>query len=104
MEGVSNIAAIGLQIGHPSLATLRHHFANAYKNILNATIACETFVFDKVRELKELLDNPEALAAANAAANASANSSAPTVTAAAPVVEEEEEEEELGGGLFGDDW
>ena len=103
--GVRNIAAIGLEIGFPTVASVPHSIINGYKNV--AAIGLETSAtFKEIAELKALLSDPEALAKAMAAAAGAAPAAAggaPAAAAeeAAPV--EEEEEEDMGGGLFGDD-
>jgi len=106
--GVQCLSALSLQINFPSLPALPHYFGNAYKNLVAIAIATD-YTFDKVAELKNLLDNPEALAALSAqttAAAVSTPSQAPSGGAAAavkapePEPEKPEEEDEEGG--FGD--
>lgn len=93
--GVYNIAAIGLAIGYPTLASIPHSIVNCYKNILAVSVATE-YTFEGSEKIKEILANPEAFAAAAAAA-------APAATASAAKVEEPEEEsdDEMGLDLFG---
>jgi len=108
--GVQCLSALSLQINFPSLPALPHYFGNAYRNLVAIAIATD-YTFDKVAELKNLLDNPEALAALSAqTSSAAAAASAPSVAsggaAAAPAKEpekpQEEEEEDEGEGGFGD--
>jgi len=108
-KGVANIAAIGLRIGYPTLATVPHSVLNAYKNIVGISMAT-SYTFKGTEKIKKLLEDPEAMAAALAAAagaSAGASSAAPAAAQAAAPVEvaaKEESEEEMGaGGLFGDD-
>lgn len=107
-QGVRNIAAIGLAIGYPTLASVPHSIVNGYKNV--AAIALATSVsFKEIDELKKILEDPEAFAAllASKASAAPAAGGAPAAAAKAveeaPAAAEEEEEEDMGGGLFGDD-
>jgi large subunit ribosomal protein LP0 len=92
--GVNHIAAIGLEIGYPTLASLPHSFCNAFKKLV--AIALETdYMFEEAKIFKEMLDNPDAFKSAAPAAAAAA--------AAAPEPEPEEEEEEeadMGFSLF----
>jgi len=108
--GVQCLSALSLQINFPSLPALPHYFGNAYRNLVAIAVATD-YTFDKVAELKNLLDNPEALAAlsaqtSSAAAATAAASSAPSQAsggAAAPANEPDkppEEEEEEDGGLI----
>jgi len=101
--GVKNIAALGLQIGYPTLASIPHSVANTYKRVVSVGLATDVS-FKQIDKLVEMIKNPGKFAAAKPAAAASA---APAAKAAAPAakVEEkkkEEEEEDMGGmgGLF----
>jgi len=106
--GVQRVAALSLQINFPSLPAVPHYFASAYKNIVAIALATE-LVFPKIAELKQLLDNPEALAALSAKTAAAAPAAAAgKPEAAAPAAKKEEpkkeepEEEDEGEGGFGD--
>lgn len=93
--GVNHIAAIGLEIGYPTLASLPHSFINAFRKLV--AIALETdYMFEEAKIFKEMLDNPDAFKSA-APAGAGAAAAAPE-----PEPEEEEEEEEcdMGFSLF----
>jgi len=109
ISGVQKITAISLASGIPTVGAIPHYFGNAYRNLLGISLATE-YTFDRAQKIKDLLSNPEALAAAAAAAAAATApvaAAAPTKqAAAAPKVEkkeekkEEEAEEDEGG--FGD--
>lgn len=107
-KGITNIAAIGLRIGFPTLASIPHSILNGYKNIMGVSLAT-SYTFKGTEKIKKLLDDPEAMAAALAAAASAGPGSVakPAVAEAAPAaveVAKEESEEEMGaGGLFGDD-
>lgn len=94
MNGVANVAAFGREVGIPTECGLPHMMCNAFKNIV-ATVATIDFTFEEVQEIKDILSDPEKLAAmkAGAAAAAPAAGAGGAAAAAAPVVEEEEEEE-----------
>jgi len=98
ITGIKNIAALSLELNYPTVASVPHSLANGYKNLIAISLVSD-YCLDSVKELKELLDNPEALAALQAAAPAAA---AAEETAAAPAEEEEEEESDsdMGFGLF----
>lgn len=105
--GVERFTALSLEIGYPTLPALPHYFANAYKNILAVALATE-YTFERAEKMKELLANPEALAAATAAATVETTSETTHVEEKAAPVEKEapekeaEEEEDVGfGDLFG---
>jgi large subunit ribosomal protein LP0 len=99
MSGVRAIAAIGLAVGYPTVASLPHSLNNAFKRLIAVAVETE-YTFPKAEPFKEFLANPSAFAVAAPAAGGAA--------ATEEVAEEEEEEEESaddGGaaGLFGDD-
>jgi large subunit ribosomal protein LP0 len=111
MFGVQTVAALSLAANLPTLAALPHYISNAYNNLLAISVATD-YTFDRAQQVKDLLANPEALAAAAAAAAAPVASHAAPVAKEAPAEvakapeppkkEEEEEEEEGGfGDLFG---
>ena len=106
LSGVQKLAALSLATGIPSLPALPHYFANAFRSLLAISVATE-ITFERSKEIKELLDNPEALAALQSSAAAveeapaASSSSTPAAKEAEPAKkEEEEEEEDMGFGLF----
>jgi len=114
--GVQNLAALSLASHVPTLAALPHYLGNAYRNLLAISVASE-YTFDRAQQIKDLLADPEALAAAAAAASAAVaapvaahapaaaketHAEPAPVKAPEPEKKEEEEEEEGGfGDLFG---
>lgn len=108
-NGVSNVAALSLEIGYPTVVSVPHSVANGYKNLLAISVATD-YTFPGSEKIKQLLSDPAAFAAAQAAAQAA---TAPTPAAAsgdaapaAAAKKEEKEEEEVDedmGGLFGGD-
>lgn len=98
MTGVTNVAAISLSIGYPTVASAPHSIVNGFKNLL--AIAAETDItFKEAETVKEYLADPSKFVAA----------AAPVAAAAAPAAddkakkeeeEEEEEDDDMGFGLF----
>jgi len=99
----TRIAALSLQIGFPTLASIPHSLTRAFKSLIAVAVATE-ITFSQAEQIKELLENPEALAAALATAAApAADAPKADAGAAAPAAPEEEEEEsdaDMGFGLF----
>lgn len=95
--GVNHIAAIGLEIGYPTLASIPHSIVGAFRKLV--AIALETdYMFEEAKIFKEMLDNPDAFKSA-----APAGGGGGGTAAAAPEPEPEEEEEEecdMGFSLF----
>lgn len=81
-SAVTKIAALGLQIRYPTLATIPHSLTTAFKKILAISLATE-YTFEQAQKFKDYLANPDAFAPAAAAA-----------TEAAPAAAEPEEESE----------
>jgi len=92
--GIANIAAISLQIGYPTIASIPHSVLNAFKNLLAISMETE-YSFDAADKFK-------ASASAAAAAPVAAAVSAAPAAAAKVVVEEKKEEsdDDMGMGLF----
>jgi len=107
--GLSNVASLSFEIGFPTLASLPHALADAYKNVLS--VAVETsYDFPAAKQIKDYIANPSAhVVAAAPAAKAAAPAAAAPAAKVEPkkeekVVEEEEDDDMFGGGgLFGDD-
>lgn len=103
-EGITLIASLSLALRLPTIAAVPHLVINNFKNLVAISLASD-YTIDHVKELKELLDNPEALAAAQASAQAVA---APSGGASGSAAKEEAKEEsaeesddDMGfGGLF----
>lgn len=102
LNGVSNVAAFSREIGIPTEAALPHMMTKAFKNIVSACVELDFDAGEKVQEIKDILSDPEKLAAMQAAAAApaaGAGGAAPAAAAAAAPVEEEEEDMDFD--LFG---
>jgi len=101
LEGVRNIAAVSLQIGYPTLASVPHSIVNGLKNLI--AVALETDIdFEAAARAKEYVKDPSkfaSVAAAPAAAAPAAGGAAPAKKEEAKE-EEEEEDDDMGFGLF----
>jgi len=63
LDGVKNVAALGLALSFPTTVSVPHIVVNAYKDLL--AIAVETdFTFKQAEKVKEFLKNPGAFAPA----------------------------------------
>jgi len=102
-KGLQRITTVALQIGFPSLSTVPHLLANAYKNILSISVETD-YEFEGSKDIKAYLKNPSAFAS-SAPVQQTGGDSKPTGGDNKPVeVKEEKEEEEASlGGLFGSD-
>jgi len=93
--GVANVAAVSLQIGYPTLASVPHSIANGFKNLM-AVAAVTDIEFKEVEQLKAYLADPSAFAVA-APVEAAVEEAAP----AAAVEEEESSDDDMGFDMFG---
>jgi len=84
-SGVNMVASISLAVGYPTLASIPHSFANAFKKLVAVCVETD-YCFPEAEIFKAYLADPSAFASAAPAASAAA--------AAAPEPEPEEEEEE----------
>jgi large subunit ribosomal protein LP0 len=99
--GIGNIASLSLGLHFPTLASFPHVVLNGYKNLLSIAIGTD-YVFDQAKSIKDILENPEAFAAAAPAkGGATTTAAATTETAAPPDEPEEEEDEGIEFDLFG---
>ncbi|GJD09305.1 60S acidic ribosomal protein P0 [Galdieria sulphuraria] len=104
-EGIHNIAAVSLASGYPTQASIPYTIISSLKNLFAVSLVSE-YTMPQAVQLKDLLDNPEALAqmvVVNAVPNASAGGVSRTEEKqeqAQQQQEEEEEDEDLGLGLF----
>lgn len=96
--GVNNVAAFSRQLAIPTTASVSHSIIEGFKYCAALCLDTE-HVFPQMRQLKEMLDNPEAFAAVAAPA-ASAAAAAPAAAAPAKEEEEEEEDADMGFSLF----
>lgn len=99
---VRNVAAVSLKLGYPTLASLPHSIANAFKTILAIVVGLEEFTFEKAEPFKAYLKDPSAFAGAGGGGGGGAAPAAEGGAAPAAKKEEEEEEADIGAGdMFG---
>ena len=103
-EALSKLAAISLQIGYPTQASIPHAIANAFNAVIGLTVQLDKYSFKEADEYRKFLANPAAFAASVVPAGAVA-AAAPAAAAAAPPAPKEEEVDALEGGMdmFGGD-
>ncbi|KAJ2079897.1 ribosomal protein P0 (A0) (L10E) [Coemansia sp. RSA 988] len=99
MEGITTIASLSLSIDYLALPAIPHLTINVFKDILALSVATD-YTIAAAESIKELLDNPEAMAAAAAAASSAAAPAAESSAPAAAAEEEEESDDDMGFGLF----
>jgi large subunit ribosomal protein LP0 len=99
IAGLNNIAAVSLAADYPTAASLPHSLANGFQNLMYVALGSGVS-FKHVEKVKDILDNPEALAALAASAAPAAGAAAAGAPAAEEKKVEEEEEEETGFDLF----
>jgi len=106
-QGVQNIAAIGLQIGYPTIATVPHSLINGFKSCVAVTLETQ-YSFKRAEAIKAYLANPGAAAPATPAATPAGKpggkpDAKPDTKKKEEKKEEvkEDEDEDMGfGGLF----
>ncbi|KAJ0400467.1 hypothetical protein P43SY_004816 [Pythium insidiosum] len=98
VTGLRNVAAVSLEIGFPTLASIPHSVANAFKTLVAIAVECETFSFAKADPFKAYLADPSAFAVAAAPA---AGGAAPASAKVEEVVEEEEVDMGGAADMFG---
>jgi len=95
-QALSKVAAISLQIGYPTQASVPHSVGNAFKACVAITVQLDNYSFPEAAKFKAFLADPSAFAVAAPAAAASAGAPA---AAAAPAKPKEEEVDALEGGM-----
>jgi len=101
-EALSKVAAISLQIGFPTQASIPHAIANAFNSVIAVSVQLEKYSFKEADEYRKFLANPAAFASAVVPAGAAAAAAAPAAAAPAPVAKVEEVDALEGGmDMFG---
>ena len=96
------VAAISLQIGYPTQASLPHSIGNAFRSLVAITVNLDSYSFPKAEPYKAYLKDPSAFASAAApAAAAGGGAAAPAAAVAAAPVEEEVDALDGGMDMFG---
>merc|ERR1740124_608560 len=55
------VAALCLALNYPTAASVPHSIIDAYKNILAVGLACESYTWDNLEKVKEILKDPSSL-------------------------------------------
>ena len=94
-EALNALSSICLQISYPTMASVPHSVANAFKSLVAVAVECDNFSFAKADPFKAYLADPSAFA------SASGGGGGGNATTAVEEKQEEEEEEEvdMGGGM-----
>jgi len=92
-NAVANVAAVSLQIGYPTIASVPHIIANGFKNLI-AVAAATDIEFEEAKEIKAYLADPTAFASVAA--------EVPESAPVADAVEEEPEASDSDGSMMGD--
>jgi len=110
-KGVANVTALSLAIHYPTVLSVPHLLVSAFRNLVSVSLVTD-YTFEQAKKVKEMLENPEAFAAAASAPAAAAPAAAvPAKAEAATGGDEgkkkdkddsEDEGDIMGGGLFGD--
>jgi len=95
-DAVSNVAAVSLAIGYPTVASVPHQIANGFKNLM-AIAAATDIEFAEAAQLKAFLADPSAFAAAAPVEDVAAEETA----AEAQPEEEESSDDDMGFDMFG---
>jgi len=103
-KGLQRIATISLQIGVPSLASVPHLLASAYRNLVSVSIET-TYDFEGSIKVKEFLKDPSAFAVHTTPVEIPSTTPQNTQTTTPVETKKEVEKEESAeiGGLFGDE-
>jgi len=99
LKGIKTVAAISLALNYPTIVSVVHELVNAYKKVLGVSLATD-YSFEASAKLKEMLENPEAFAAAAAPVEAAPAAAAGPAKAEEKAEEKEESDDDMGFGLF----
>jgi len=98
--GVANIAAIGLAIGYPTIASVPHSIVRGFKNVISVALAID-YETDALTKLKAAAASaPVASASAAAPASAPAKGGPAPPKAKEPEPEPDDGDGDMGFGLF----
>jgi len=103
-KGLQRVATISLHIGVPSLASVPHLLATAFRNLVSISIET-TYDFHESIKVKEYLKDPSAFAVQSVPVETQPNPITHHVTHHVEETKKEEKDEESAeiGGLFGED-
>jgi len=96
LSGISNVAALSLEIGYPTVASVPHSIVNGFKNVASVCLEADIDI-PQIQAIKEYLADPSKFAAA---APAAATEEEKPAEADKKEESEEESDEDMGFGLF----
>jgi len=99
LSGIKTIAAISLALNYPTIVSVTHSLINAYKNLIAIALVTD-YSFEAADKIKDILENPDAYAAAAPVAEAAPVAAAAEEKPAEKEEEKEESDEDMGFGLF----
>jgi len=97
--GVANLAAVCLEIGYPTIASVPHSIANGFRNLL-ALAATTDVEFKEAATIKEYIKDPSKFAAVAAPVAAAAAETKEAPKKKEKKEESESEDDDMGFGLF----
>lgn len=92
---LSRVAAISLQVGYPTQASVPHSIGNAFKALVAITVQLDNYTFTEASKFKAFLADPSAFAVAAPVASSGPAAAAPAAAPKAVV----EEVDPLAGGM-----
>jgi len=95
-RALAAVAAVSLQVGYPTQASLPHSIGNAFKTLVAIGVNLDTYTFAEVAPFKAFLADPSAFAVA---APAAGDAAAAAVAPKAAEKPKEEEVDALDGGM-----
>ncbi|SCM21265.1 60S acidic ribosomal protein P0, putative [Plasmodium chabaudi chabaudi] len=98
-KGVANVAALSRSVGIITEASYPHVFVEAFKNIVALVIDTD-YTFPMMQKIKDMVENPQAYAAAPAAASSAPKDEPKKEEAKKEEEEEDEEDGFMGFGMF----
>ncbi|CAI8050034.1 60S acidic ribosomal protein P0 [Geodia barretti] len=104
MEGIGRVAALSLQIGYPTVASVPHSIVNGFKRLLAVAVATD-ITFPEAEQAKAFVADPSAfvpvVTQTEAAADAGGGGGGGEEAKEEKKEEEEEEsDDDMGFGLF----
>ena len=98
VQGVGNIAAVSLEIGYPTVASVPHSIVNGFKNVASVCLEADIDI-PEIQTIKEYLADPSKFAVAAAPA-AAGDADKPAEAEQKKEESEEESDDDMGFGLF----
>ena len=98
LQGIANVAAVSLEIGYPTVASVPHSVINGFKNVAAVCLEADIDI-KEIQTIKEYLADPSKFAVAAPAAAAAGGDDKPKEEAKKEE-SEEESDDDMGFGLF----